>query len=241
MSIRVTVWNEFRQEHTDAPVTAIYPDGIHAAIAEGLRESRRSRGPDGHAGRARARPDRGGPGRDGRADLVGPRRPRRGVGRGRRSRPAPGAGGDGPHRPPLRALLADLQAPDGHAAATSSGARTAAANGCGSWIRPIPSPQGLGETFVLPEEEMYGEHFDIPAPDGLVFISWFEGGEVFRSGCCVPPRPRAGSSTSARATRPTRPTTTRTSAASSPTPSAGPRRRRARSRRSAIARSRPRR
>jgi trehalose utilization protein len=29
---------------------------------------------------------------------------------------------------------------------------------------------------------MYGEHFDIPAPDGLVFISWFEGGEVFRSG-----------------------------------------------------------
>ena len=30
---------------------------------------------------------------------------------------------------------------------------------------------------------MYGEHFDIPAPDELVFISWFEGGEVFRSGC----------------------------------------------------------
>jgi trehalose utilization protein len=31
---------------------------------------------------------------------------------------------------------------------------------------------------------MYGERFDIPAPDTLVFISWFEGGEVFRSGCC---------------------------------------------------------
>lgn len=30
---------------------------------------------------------------------------------------------------------------------------------------------------------MYGEHFDIPTPDGLVFISWFKGGEVFRSGC----------------------------------------------------------
>ena len=39
MSIRVTVWNEFRQEHTDAPVKRIYPDGIHAAIAEGLRSS----------------------------------------------------------------------------------------------------------------------------------------------------------------------------------------------------------
>ena len=23
-----------------------------------------------------------------------------------------------------------------------------------------------------------------PAPDELVFISWFKGGEVFRSGCC---------------------------------------------------------
>ncbi len=29
---------------------------------------------------------------------------------------------------------------------------------------------------------MYGEHFDIPAPDELLFLSWFEGGEVFRSG-----------------------------------------------------------
>ena len=31
---------------------------------------------------------------------------------------------------------------------------------------------------------MYGEHFDIPAPDELVLVSWFQGGEVFRSGCC---------------------------------------------------------
>jgi trehalose utilization protein len=31
---------------------------------------------------------------------------------------------------------------------------------------------------------MYGEWIQIPAPDELVFISWFEGGEVFRSGCC---------------------------------------------------------
>ena len=40
--VRVTVWNEFRQEHTDPPVQAIYPDGIHAAIAAGLRDGRRS-------------------------------------------------------------------------------------------------------------------------------------------------------------------------------------------------------
>jgi trehalose utilization protein len=47
-----------------------------------------------------------------------------------------------------------------------------------------PIAAGLGEYFELEHEEMYGEHFDIPAPDELVFISWFAGGDVFRSGCC---------------------------------------------------------
>ena len=47
-----------------------------------------------------------------------------------------------------------------------------------------PIANGLGEYFELEETEMYGEPFDIPAPDNLVFISWFAGGEVFRSGCC---------------------------------------------------------
>jgi trehalose utilization protein len=47
-----------------------------------------------------------------------------------------------------------------------------------------PIARGLGEHFELPHEEMYGERFDIPTPDKVVFISWFEGGEVFRSGCC---------------------------------------------------------
>lgn len=46
-----------------------------------------------------------------------------------------------------------------------------------------PIADGLGEYFELPHEEMYGELFDIPAPDELVLVSWFEGGEVFRSGC----------------------------------------------------------
>ena len=47
-----------------------------------------------------------------------------------------------------------------------------------------PIARGLGKYFELPHEEMYGERFDIPQPDRLVFTSWFEGGEVFRSGCC---------------------------------------------------------
>ncbi|MBE7066534.1 MAG: trehalose utilization protein ThuA [Ruminococcaceae bacterium] len=46
-----------------------------------------------------------------------------------------------------------------------------------------PIAQGIPEQFVLEPEEMYCEFFDIPQPDELVFISWFKGGEVFRSGC----------------------------------------------------------
>ncbi|RLL46702.1 trehalose utilization protein ThuA [Oceanobacillus piezotolerans] len=45
-----------------------------------------------------------------------------------------------------------------------------------------PITEGLGQYIELEEEEMYGEHFDIPTPDELIFVSWFQGGEVFRSG-----------------------------------------------------------
>jgi trehalose utilization protein len=45
-----------------------------------------------------------------------------------------------------------------------------------------PITQGLDRYFEIPQAEMYGEFFDIPDPDELIFISWFEGGEVFRSG-----------------------------------------------------------
>lgn len=47
-----------------------------------------------------------------------------------------------------------------------------------------PIAKGVPAYFVLPREEMYGERFDIPQPDELVFMGWFSGGEVFRSGCC---------------------------------------------------------
>jgi trehalose utilization protein len=46
-----------------------------------------------------------------------------------------------------------------------------------------PIAQGIGANyFELANEEMYGEPFGIPEPDESVFISWFQGGEVFRSG-----------------------------------------------------------
>lgn len=47
-----------------------------------------------------------------------------------------------------------------------------------------PIAEGLPEYIELPQEETYGERFEIPTPDEVVFISWFSGGEVFRSGCC---------------------------------------------------------
>jgi len=49
--------------------------------------------------------------------------------------------------------------------------------------RNHPITVGIPDYFDIPNSEMYGERFDIPAPDELLFISWYEGGEVFRSGC----------------------------------------------------------
>ncbi|WP_113674095.1 ThuA domain-containing protein [Vallitalea guaymasensis] len=52
------------------------------------------------------------------------------------------------------------------------------------WVVDYSHPivEGIGEYIELEHEEMYGEPFGIPEPDELVFISWFAGGEVFRSG-----------------------------------------------------------
>ncbi len=54
------------------------------------------------------------------------------------------------------------------------------------WITAPGHPilSGIDGDFIeLPQAEMYGEHFDIPEPDELLMVSWFEGGEVFRSAC----------------------------------------------------------
>lgn len=46
-----------------------------------------------------------------------------------------------------------------------------------------PIAEQIPPSFEIEKHEMYGEPFDIPEPDELIFVSWFEGGEVFRSGC----------------------------------------------------------
>jgi trehalose utilization protein len=45
-----------------------------------------------------------------------------------------------------------------------------------------PIAAGVSESFELESEEMYGEPFSVPEPLETVFLSWFQGGEVFRSG-----------------------------------------------------------
>jgi len=54
------------------------------------------------------------------------------------------------------------------------------------WVVDAAHPilRGLPECIEIEQEETYGEPFGIPTPDELLLISWFRGGEVFRSGCC---------------------------------------------------------
>tara|TARA_A100001037_G_scaffold306085_1_gene349083 strand:- start:4132 stop:4863 length:732 start_codon:yes stop_codon:yes gene_type:complete len=48
-----------------------------------------------------------------------------------------------------------------------------------------PIVQNLSNEYIeFPQSQIFGEPFDIPPPEDLVLISWNEGGEVFRSGCC---------------------------------------------------------
>lgn len=182
MSIRVTVWNEFRHERTDEQVKAIYPDGIHGAIAEGLRAEH------GIAVRTALLDDP----EHGLTDEVldgtdvltwwGHR--------------AHGDVDDAIAEKVRQRVLAGMGLVVLHSAHFSKVFKLLMGTSCDLQWRVdegnerlwVVSPghqivQGIGDCIDLEHEEMYGEHFDIPAPDELVFVSWFAGGEVFRSGC----------------------------------------------------------
>jgi len=67
-------------------------------------------------------------------------------------------------------------------AARSSGAKRRAR---ALWVcNPAhPITRGIDRYFESRMSRCMGEPFAVPAPDEIIFISWFEGGEVFRSGC----------------------------------------------------------
>jgi len=181
MSIHVTVWNEFEHEKVDEKVRAIYPDGIHAVIAGYLN------GLDGiEAGTATL--DQAEHGLTQKTldstDVL--------VWWGHRAHDK--VWDDIVERAHERVLdgmgLVAL-----HASLLSKIFRRLMGTRCSlRWrmagelerlwvIEPHhPIVEGIGEYIELPETEMYGERFDVPDPDKVIFISWFEGGEVFRSG-----------------------------------------------------------
>ena len=182
MTARITVWNEFRQERTDAPVREIYPDGIHGAIANGLRaagfEVRTATLDEPEHGltdAVLAETDVltwwGHVAHDDVDEAVVERVHRRVL---------DGMGLVVLHSGHFSRIFKRLMGTTCDLKWREAGEHERL------WVVDPSHPiaEGLGESFLIEQEEMYGEYFDIPAPDRLVFVSWFSGGEVFRSGCC---------------------------------------------------------
>ena len=180
--IKVTVWNEFRHEHIHEEVREVYPDGLHRAIAEGLEQEegltvRTATLPEPEHGLTQEALDDtdvliwwGHMAHHEVEDEIVERVHRRVL---------EGMGLVVLHSGHFSKIFKKLMG-------TSCDLKWREAKEKERiWVVDPAHPiaAGLPEYFEIKPEEMYGEHFDIPAPDELVFISWFEGGEVFRSGC----------------------------------------------------------
>jgi trehalose utilization protein len=182
MSKTITVWNEYVHERNHDEVAEIYPDGIHAIIADALAdrgfETRTATLDEPEHGLSEEVLD----GTDvltwwGHAahDEVEDE-----VVRRVKERVLDGMGLLVLHSAHFSKIFKELMG-------TTCGLKwREAAETERLWVTNPAHPivDGIDEYIELPEAEMYGEHFDIPEPDTLVFNSWFEGGEVFRSGCC---------------------------------------------------------
>lgn len=181
--VRVLVWNEFLHERRDEAVARLYPEGIHATLADALR----AHGLEQVTTATLDEPEHGLTeerlaatdvlvwwGHKAHAEVsdVAAERVRKRVTEG------------GMGFVPL------------HSAHFSKPFLALMGTGCFLKYRVVgeterlwvvdpghPVAAGIDDMIELPQEEMYGEPFDVPPPDELVFISWFKGGEVFRSGC----------------------------------------------------------
>ena len=179
---RVTVWNEYRHEKSDPAVRDIYPNGIHNTIAGFLAEAgfttKTATLDEPEHGLTQQRLDE--------TDVL--------IWWGHMA-----------HHEVLDGIIDRIQARilagmgliALHSAHFSKIFKRMMGTSCNLRWREIgeksriwtvaqghPIARGVGQYFELPQAEMYGEFFDIPEPDVLVFISWFAGGDVFRSGCC---------------------------------------------------------
>ena len=178
--IKVTIWNEFRHEKTEANVKAVYPDGIHTALKNGLAAEDleiRCAWLD--------QPENGLPqeiledtdvllwwGHMAHHEVADD------VINRVHARVLEGMGLIVLHSGHYSRIFQKLTGCSGSLKWREAGERTIIWN-----LAPNhPITQGIGDYFELEHEEMYGERFDVPDDCRIIFASWFEGGNVFRSG-----------------------------------------------------------
>jgi len=182
--IRVTVWGENVHDRRDDKVRAVYPDGMHEAIAAGLREQL---GADVVVRTATLdQPDHG------LSDDALPttdvlmwwghtahEQVSDEVVEKVRQRVLNGMGLLVLHSAHYSKIFKRLMGTSCSLRWREAGEREVV------WtVNPgHPIAAGVPAPFIVPQQEMYGEYFDIPQPDELIFISSYSGGEVFRSGC----------------------------------------------------------
>jgi trehalose utilization protein len=181
--MRVTIWNEYRHEKQNPAVSEIYPDGIHTAVAAGLRAN----GITDLKTVALDDPDQGLP-----PDVLDATDVL--VWWGHRAH-------DEVSDELAAAVAARVNLGMGlvvlHSGHFSKPFKRLMGTACTVrwradgeleriWVVDPAHPiaAGIPAYFELQREEMYCEPFEVATPDELVFISWFKGGEVFRSGCC---------------------------------------------------------
>jgi len=183
MTLRVTVWNEYRHEQTNPKIRAIYPEGMHGALASHLRQNGltvRTATLDepehGLTEAVLAETDVltwwGHLAHNEVDDAIVDRIQRRVVLQGM-GLVVLHSGHESKVFKRLMGTSCDLKWREADEKERL-------------WVATPGHPivEGIGPYIELPQHEMYGEPFDIPNPDALIFISWFQGGEVFRSGCC---------------------------------------------------------
>lgn len=178
--MKITIYNEFVHEQTDEAVRAVYPQGIHEALASFLRNEETEV-------RCFTLDTVGGITDDVLADtdvmlwwghLAHDRVPDE-VAMRVKNAVNSGMGlivlHSGHHSKPFKLLMGTSC----NLTWREDGDMERVWN-----VNPAhPIAQGVGRYFELPGVETYGEPFGIPQPDEVVFIGWYEGGEVFRSGC----------------------------------------------------------
>src|SRR5260370_38303024 len=179
---QVTIWNEFRHERRDPHVAAQYPYGMHATLAEGLTRTgwaiRTATLDEAEQGLPEALLATTGVliwwghlAHDEVSDALVERVQQRVL---------DGMGLVCLHSGQYSKIFKRLMG-------TSWRLQWREADDCERlWVTAPGHPivEGIGDYIDIEREEMYGEYFDIPQPETLVFVSWFTGGEVFRSGCC---------------------------------------------------------